>query len=286
MKEFTFNYFGTEAIIVRFPCDKCSSIVESERIGVPEPNYMADNSSDSQVENEGYASCPTCKKDYEIEIMVAFGGGDGWVANLITDEDVEVEEIDAEYLQEQYEAIADNTAFFDTYTTEIADIKRLLEVSLPDPRLQEILYRQLYAGVIGTMEVYLSDAFINTVFKTPDLLKRFFRTFKDFSKQKIAVSAYYEFEDKAEEVAKKAMLGIMYHNLPLVSGIYKDTLNIKFPEFGEVYKAVRKRHHFVHRNGKDKNGNMVLVDKPILIVLLQNMDKMIGDIDEQLKLLS
>lgn len=282
MKDFSFNPFGLDAIIVKFLCDKCSNSVESDQISIPAPNYMADTSSDSQVENEGYACCSKCNKEFEIEIMVSYGGGDGNIENLSESTDIEIEEIEEEYYQDEFDAILNNTAFFETFTREINNIGKLLTLEPADSNLRGIFYRQLYSSVIGTMEVYLSDAFINTVLKSKEKLKEFFRTYKPFAKQNIPVSTYFDFEENAEEIAKKAMLGIIYHNLNIVSGMYKDTLGVKFPKYGEILKAINKRHDFVHRNGKDKTGTKVILDKTMLLKLIEDMKDFITEIDNQL----
>lgn len=283
MVYFDFNPFGTQAIIVRFECDKCSHEVESEEISVPSPDYSADTAGDSQTNNEGYAVCKNCGKEFKIDIYVTYAGGDGNIDDLPDDYSVDVEEIDEPYYEEQYEAISSNTEFFKTFNQNLDNILELLVIVPNDETLKNLFHRQLYSSVIGIMETYLSDAFINTVFKSKDNLKKFYKTFKGFDKQNIAMSAYFEFEEKVEYVAKKAMLDVTYHNLSKVSKMYKDTFDVIFPENGEIYKAVLKRHDFVHRNGKDKDGNIVNVDSAMIIRLVEDVRTFIAKIDDQIK---
>lgn len=283
MAYFDFNPFGTQALKVHFECDECSSQVESEEIDVPSPNYMADTARDSQTDNEGYAICDSCGKEFNIDIYVTYAGGDGHVNDLPDDRDVYVEEIEEPYYEEQFEAITANTEFLQAFNQDIDNILELLKIEPAEERLKKLFHRQLYSSVIGVMETYLSDAFINTVFKSKENLKQFYKTFKGFDKQNIAMSAFFDFEERAESVAKKAMLDIIYHHLPKVSGIYKDTLNVQFPNFGEIYKAVLKRHDLVHRNGKDKDGSEVNVDSDMIIELAKKMKEFILEIDNQIQ---
>lgn len=283
MAYFDFNPFGTQAIIVRFECDKCSHDVESEEISVPSPDYSADTAGDSQTDNEGYAVCENCGKEFQIDIYVTYAGGDGNIDDLPNDYSVDVEEIDEPYYEEQYEAISSNTEFFQTFNEDLDNILKLLEIEPTDETLKKLFHRQLYSSVIGIMETYLSDAFINTVFKSKDNLKKFYKTFKGFDKQTIAMSAFFEFEEKVESVAKKAMLDVIYHHLPKVSEMYKDTFDVKFPKIGEIYKAVLKRHDFVHRNGKDKDGNVVIVDSTMINKLVEDVRTFVAEIDDQIK---
>lgn len=283
MANFEFNPFGTDSLIVRFKCDNCSHPVESDEISVPAPDYTAESAGDSQSENDGYAICDNCQKEFEINIYVTYAGGDGDIDELPDDYSIEVEEIGEEYDEEYYEAISSNTEFFQTFNQNLDNILYLLAIEPNNEELKKLFHRQLYSSVIGIMETYLSDAFINTVFKSKENLKQFYKTFKGFDKQNIAMSAFYDFQEKAESVAKKAMLDIIYHNLPKVSEMYKDTFNVKFPQFGDIYKAVSKRHDFVHRNGKDKDGNEVSVNSTMIEVLVGDVRTFIIEIDDQIK---
>ena len=43
--------------------------------------------------------------------------------------------------------------------------------------------------------------------------------------------------------------------------IYETTLGIKFPDIGDMMKAISTRHDMVHRNGKDKKGIKITLTK-------------------------
>ena len=49
-----------------------------------------------------------------------------------------------------------------------------------------------------------------------------------------------------------------------------------------IYKAVLKRHDFVHRNGKDKNGNLVVANKKMIQKLIEDVRTFIEEIDVQI----
>jgi hypothetical protein len=282
MLYFDFNPFGTQAIIARFNCDNCSNPVESEEISVPSPNYSADTASESQTDNEGSAICSKCGKEFTIDIYVSYAGGDGNIEELPDDHDIEIEEIDELYYDDQFDAISSNTEFFETFNAGLNSIQELLKIEPTEHNLKLLFDNQLYSSVIGTMETYLSDAFINTVFKSKANLKRFFKTFKGFDKQNIAISGFFDFEEKSEAFAKKAMLDVIYHHLPKVSGMYRDTFSIKFPDFREIFKAVLIRHDLIHRSGKDKDGKEVIVDATMITILIDDVRTFITEIDEQI----
>lgn len=137
--------------------------------------------------------------------------------------------------------------------------------------------------MIACVETYLSDAFINTVLSNQDYLRSSFTSFKDFKEQKLGVNELLEFAGKAEEIAKKAMLEVIYHNLPKVSKMYEGTLNITFPSFSEIQRAVSVRHDLVHRNGKTKEGREIIIDDKIIDDIISKVENFIGEIDQKLK---
>ena len=133
------------------------------------------------------------------------------------------------------------------------------------------------------METYLSDAFINTVFKSKENLKKFYKTFDGFKNDKIHVSTIYDFVSNAENNAKKALLDVTYHNLAKVSKMYEDTFGIIFPESSDIYKAIANRHDFVHRNGKDKEGCEVFLTFSMIVELVDKIKLFISMIDIEIR---
>ena len=106
MANFIFTTFGNQAIIVKFTCDECGEKVISEEIGIPEPNFEADNFEDSQTINKSYAICDKCKKYFNISIYSSNIDGLVVIEELsdVFDAFIEVEEIPKK-LDEYYEQI-------------------------------------------------------------------------------------------------------------------------------------------------------------------------------------
>ena len=115
MKYFTFNPFGNQSLTIEFNCDVCGKPVTSDDIRIPYPDYSADTASDSQTEEEGYAVCDNCGKEFEISIYSTYVSGDGTIDVLPDNYEIDVIEHPEPYLEEQYEAISSNTLFFQTF---------------------------------------------------------------------------------------------------------------------------------------------------------------------------
>ncbi|MBD0262586.1 MAG: hypothetical protein ICV78_07645 [Tolypothrix sp. Co-bin9] len=81
---------------------------------------------------------------------------------------------------------------------------------------------------------------------------------------------------------KKYLSSQVWHNLKKVKPMYKDTFDIKFPEhLEELFKAIEKRHHFVHRNGKSKDGEEIILSQKNIEELMAEARKLVDYIDEQ-----
>lgn len=186
--------------------------------------------------------------------------------------------------EEQFDAITDNKDFLQKFRDELDNLKSLRSLKTPDPKLKEILNRQIFISVIGTMETFLSDAFVNLSFDNEDYFKNFIETHPEFKKQKFELREIYREYDKLEETAKRVMLDTIYHNLPTVSQMFTDTFKIEFPPIKKVYEFVLKRHDLVHRNGKTKDGDPVETDDKAINELMEEVTKFVDDISSKLKI--
>lgn len=151
-----------------------------------------------------------------------------------------------------------------------------------DADLEQSLSRLLFANIITSLETFLSDTFINVIFGDERLMQRFVETTSESSKRSFKYSEIYEVIDGLPRVVKEYLTSILWHNLPKVKSMYKDTLDIDFG-ISEVSKAIPIRHDIVHRNGKQKDGVLVIIRKEDIEELLQNVEKMVNEIDGQVR---
>ena len=133
------------------------------------------------------------------------------------------------------------------------------------------------------METYLSDAFINTTSNNEGLKKKFIENHYYYKKNNFPLSKIFDKLDWIQSDYLKQMKKIVYHNLSVVRGLYKNTLDIEFlPDLDELHKAIRKRHDLVHRNGKDKKGTLIEISKNDITKLISEVTNFVRRIDDQL----
>ncbi len=282
MAHIEFFPFGLESIQAKFHCDKCDNEVTSEEISVPDPDFTAEKAKDSYNDNDGYAVCENCEKEFSISVWVSFVDGYIEIDDIDDEGLIEIieqqEELDEHY-EKQIDAIQSTTEFITVFDMEIDNLNNLNEKDLGDPALQNTLQRLIYAGVITCMEDYLSSTLINKVLGDDEVFKIFVRTCHGLKNQRFNLSELYLKLDKIRDIVKKELLDVIYHDLPKVKGMFEDTLGIEFPEIGEIMKIVQNRHDMIHRNGKNKEGEEIELNQKAVKDVIDEVEIFVNSID-------
>ena len=178
--------------------------------------------------------------------------------------------------------IASISDYHDNFSGAILDIEALLKIRI-DSKDALCFYRLLYANVITALETYLSDAFMGTVNTNPDLMRQFIEITPEFKKKKILLSEAFEAKDKAEEEANVYLDKLVWHNIKQVKQMYKDTLGIDFPEdISAIFQAIKTRHDIVHRNGRTKEGDEIIITENDISELITSIEDCVRIIDTHL----
>lgn len=281
-----FSPWGNKSVIVEFDCDNCGHRVTSEEIGIPTPNYMAEKASDSHNENDGYAVCEECDKNFDVYVYAGYA--DGYIdVDDVDDETMVVNEIADEreldyYIEEQIDAIIGSSNFIGIFNKEISNLKQLNDVDLGSPHLQETLRRQVYSGAITCLEDYLSTTIIQEVLNEEEFFKNFVKTYHGIKNRKFDLNEIYDKLDNLRDIVKVELLDVIYHDLRKVKGMYQDTFQIEFPEIGDLMKAIKTRHDMVHRNGKNKDGEKIELTKELTFDVIDKVEKFVQEIDSKL----
>ena len=191
---------------------------------------------------------------------------------------------DEYYPEEQYEAIVSNKHYYQSFLVAIGAAEKLNNVNLGDKGLTDIFKRQTYVSIIAALEAFLSETFVNLTNDDPAYFRKFVETFHDFKDRKIELKNIFSEYDKIKETGKLAMLEVIYHHLPKVSGMYASTFGIEFPNYKDIYQCVLVRHDLVHRNGKTKEGKTVVIDKAAIEDLITKATVFVDQIAAKLDL--
>jgi len=153
------------------------------------------------------------------------------------------------------------------YREEINNLQRIRAQNL-ESDLIDALNRQIYIGVIGTMELFLCDFLYCMVLGT----KKHYKKYLEKSNQTYTLSQITNSQWKTQKAVTDIILGTNYHQIRIVKSIYENVLSIEFPKTDELEKLIKTRHNLVHRNGfPSKNSEYVKInenklDKLFLVV--------------------
>lgn len=281
-----FNTFTARGITLRFRCSECEEMIEETIESIPSPNLLSDHDTYTGTLETDCTDieCPTCHKNYNIQLTSSIYGGELYSDDLDEDTEMEVEDIDDNYFENYSEIVESNSLFFDTFCTQMEANKRLFENFVLAPDLEISLNKLLFVNIITCLETYLSDALINSVLDNESNLKRFVENFKDYKDRSFKLCDIYNRMDNLKKLVKEDLYNLMYHNLPKIRAIYKKILNIDFPNNNDdIMKKINDRHHLVHRNGKDLDGNQIIISKEELNQTYDLIFDFVKKIDNQFK---
>lgn len=178
-----------------------------------------------------------------------------------------------------YSVIYDNYEFTETLKDNLNNIKRLLSIEL-NGELQQNMYKMLFVNVITALETFLSDAFIGTVLKDKELLRKLVSSNPDFAERKFTLNQIFDRYETIEKEVKTYLVDLIWHNLAKVRQMFKSTLCIDFPkDMSAIFQGIIKRHDIVHRNGRTKSGDIVTVSRDELIKLMNDVNKFAEGVD-------
>jgi hypothetical protein len=248
---------------ISFVCPACNEPVTAS-MEVPEPDWTADRASDMVGEEDTEVECPEC--DMQFPAFVLNRGGDC----MITLHDHPETKIEASmgYWDgpDEEEPWADYSVptnpyaiYLDSYH-ETGDL--LAEHGGEGMRL---INRMIFSQQISALEAFLGDTLINRALDDNDAIQRLLATDVELAKLKFSLAEVMADRELVKTAVKKYLKSIIYHNLPKVRAVYKivfefDLFAMMSDEDKEaIIKAIEYRHDCVHRNGRDKDGNILNV---------------------------
>lgn len=177
-----------------------------------------------------------------------------------------------------------NTEYYNTFQESMNNINTLIQTQVESSSARNTFYQLLFSNVIASMETYLSDAFIITVLSKKEYIRKLIETDPEFKKRKLDLADIFKSIDDIQDTASSYLLDIIYHNIWKVKNMYYSVLDIEFPDdLSEISKAIMVRHDIVHRNGKQKDGKRIEIDKDKVLKCVVDVSTLIRHIDDKLK---
>jgi hypothetical protein len=186
-----------------------------------------------------------------------------------------------DYDHDLFETIEENPSPHQTLELSLISLETLLAAPI-NGASSEALQRLLFANEITILEAYFSDTYIKNILSDKTFLRKHVETSVAYKALKISFNEIFKKGEGIEEMVTKDLLSQVWHRFPQVNKMYQDTFGIQIDGLPDLQKALQKRHDIVHRNGKDKNGNMVIVTKKEIEALANLIRKISGKIEAHL----
>lgn len=177
-----------------------------------------------------------------------------------------------------YEAISNNALARTTLDDSLGTVRELLKVQVPGSHSDAYL-RLLYGNVISALETFLSDRFINRVIPDAELLQSYVDGEPKFIERKVQYKDVLREAERLRDEAKKELLDTVWHNLGKVKPMYARVLGINLGDIGDLSRAIQIRHDIVHRNGKQKDGTIVMVTHSDVHTLIADVVEVASRVD-------
>jgi hypothetical protein len=160
------------------------------------------------------------------------------------------------------------------YCKEIENLKKLKSQSI-NKELDKVLKRQIYIGVVGTMELFLCDFLYSMVLG----YRKYYKRFCEKNSQEFKLKEISNKKWNIPNGISKIIIDTNYHKIRIVKSIYKNVLDIVFPNTKELDKLIKTRHNLVHRNGyPSKKSEYVEVGIEMIDELIYEVDILVKHI--------
>lgn len=269
-------------IRVEFDCPECGSHCDEE-LEAPDPDFSADRASERGVTEAEYLCCEN-GHDIELEVF-----NDGWVTVTIagSDNDVVVEELPEP--EPPDEPPHDVYQEFDLSQWELLN---LLD-SMADPfdgrpaPPTDALVRMVFSQLVAVLEAYLADRLHREAIDSQKVKLRLLRSANVLKEQSITLHDAIADPGLADRRFAETIKSVLYHDFKKVENLYKIAFGAKvFPSDDnrrELEAAVKLRHHCVHRNGKDKDGNLQTITVEDAKAVAKEMRVLVAHIEQAIE---
>lgn len=150
-----------------------------------------------------------------------------------------------------------------------------------------LLTRMIFAQQISALEAYLCDTLLNEVTKSTEVRDRLLKDDKELKVAHVSLLEIARKPDIVNELVRKHLQGILYHNLQKVAALYKIALHFEIWPDSEtkelMHQAIRYRHDCVHRNGRNLDGEeLTVLNQQYVTDILSTMLKLVSHIEKHL----
>ncbi|CAJ1808745.1 hypothetical protein [Aeromonas veronii] len=200
--------------------------------------------------------------------------------------------IDDWYDEDIYDAVTSSDNPFAKFIETTDNIKTLSQTNNKGEQREHLL-GILYTNVITALETLYVELFIQSVDKDDTYVASCiekanteFKVSKDIAALPFKAASIEQIREELLKAIKENLIAINWHSPDKVIKRYKSTFGIKVHAdwpISEIEIATQNRNHLVHRGGKDKEGNPVVITDADLEKLLDDAFILAGELHDSLQ---
>lgn len=244
-------------------CPTCGTPCETWLTEVPAADLTAETAHDGESTEDIEMECTECGETFSMTIRAMWVG---WEV-FYTDEPTKmgtIEHLDYGYDEwlEQTEPEPQPRTIFDLAIHEWSElVHKLADRSDGGAGINRMLFMQLFS----ITEAFLADAIQRLAFDYEDVARAIVIWNPKLSKEPITLKTVAEKPDIVRDKVIETLRKMQYHNFETIDGLTNAVLKHHILPEGKENKEARDaivgsviwRHHCVHRNGRDLEGNVV-----------------------------
>lgn len=274
---------------IEFRCPECGQS-NTQSIPVPDVDWAADPG-DSWVNDTVDIRCNHCAEPLALDVENTPSHCAVSIqehANVHVSVDGEAFWPDDDHEDWEKFELPDNP--HDVLQRALASIEKLVRLhqersdTFDGPEITRLLRRMAHAQIVASMEAYLADTLIKAA-ELPEVQGRLAAKAPVLRDIKLTLADMLAAPDRVASTIRAHLRQLTYHNLEQINPYFDVGMSVTV--FGDkertsrLHRAVTSRHDIVHRNGKDKDGNLLVVDLDALTQLAADVRSLASDVEAQ-----
>lgn len=196
-------------------------------------------------------------------------------AEYLSGQVVEDDYWDDEFFQDEVFRLASENHAFKQFSEQMNELTGDITYRPSDAAL-----KMTYSYSITLMETCLGDMIKGLILRNNYFFENAIDNVDELKKEKLSLKDVYLNPDIVKSVVIKKFSDHLYHNIEKTVQVYSAVLGEKAPddvkkEMPEICKIALIRHDIVHRNGSDKEGKKITLNKEILIKALEDISNFV-----------
>lgn len=165
-------------------------------------------------------------------------------------------------------------------------IERLDEIAENSKHLNDypMFHQMMLVQHVAILEAYLADRLITLVIAFPDIRRSLVLNHQPLKAQKYPLEAIVGNPELVTQKITSYLKSLLYHELKLISEVYRAALSVDIladePSAVALKAAMVDRHHCVHRDGKDNDGQVLTqIDASYIAGLRENSVVLVNHVE-------